>query len=938
MSAQKRISVLAELERLGLKYQFSGEDELRVLCPFHEDTSPSCSVNVVNCVFYCNVCKAGGDFIKFLSKVTGYARSVIYADLSTRYDLEDEKTVDPDVVEKCHSRIWEAGPLLKELRARGVTDELIRKYRLGEKGGRVTIPITSRSGAFVNIRSYLPGAPGADKMKNLKGRGKPRLFPVEQTKYESVAVVGGEIKAIVAADQLNKHNVGAVGTTSGEGAWDASFNEPLRGKRVYVIYDVDEVGQKSAAEVALQLHGVASWVGVVSLPLDTEKYPHGDVNDFVAQEDGDLWPLLEKCKKFEPEVKARLEDEEPKEVRLAEAYSSTNTKRRMCVEAVIAAMAEETYVIPKKVTANCNRDQECCPHCTVFVTKKDEHEIHAEDPAILEFVDFSKNQQRFPLMEALGIPKSCGAVEFDVTEFYQADDVRVSPKLEVLNTSQERFMQRAIVVSEGVQLNENYALTGRQYPHPRNQSATLLVSAYESVGDALSHYHVNGVDRLKKFQPESWTVDGLRAKMNEVYADLESNVTRIYQRKRMHLLMDLTWHSPLLMTFDGRAVKGWTDVLVVGDSAQGKSETASQLMQYYDLGEKVECKNATVAGLLGGLQQLGNRWFVSWGVIPTQDRRMVLLEELKGASTEVISRLTDMRSSGFAEIPKIEKRRAHARTRLLSNSNPRSDRPMSTYNYGIQAISELIGAPEDVRRFDACYIVAKEDVDPQVINQLQSSRPTIKHTYDEESCRELILWVWTRGIDEVLFERDAEILTLQLATALTEKFSDHIPVVDRASMRYKLGRLAAAVAGRTFSSTDGYTLLVKPCHVQFMHDVLDSVYSSKTFGYLDYTRAERTSRDMSDAAIVEKHLKKTAFAADLCEQLLFTDVFDSQDVMDWTGSDRVEAQATLSLLVRKRAVRRRGRKYHKTPGLIELLKKLIEDGLPDVPDYVEGDF
>mgnify|MGYP003342572882 FL=1 len=36
------ISVLAELDKYGLEYEFAGGDEVKVKCPFHNDSSPSC--------------------------------------------------------------------------------------------------------------------------------------------------------------------------------------------------------------------------------------------------------------------------------------------------------------------------------------------------------------------------------------------------------------------------------------------------------------------------------------------------------------------------------------------------------------------------------------------------------------------------------------------------------------------------------------------------------------------------------------------------------------------------------------------------------------------------------------------------------------------------------------------------------------------------------
>lgn len=934
-----KINILAELERLGVRYEFSGTENVKCLCPFHEDKTPSCAINTENGMFQCFVCKKGGDFLAFVSRLVDRPRALVFADLLQRYDISDEPTVDPVLIESWHQKIWSAHALLKELYNRGVTDDLIRKYRLGENAGRVTIPIAVQNGAVVNVRRYLPGAPGPDKMRNLKGRGKPKLFPIDQLRFSQIALCGGEMKAIVAAKQLNEIGIGAVSTTLGEDNWDRSFNDLLQNKsKIWVIDDIDETGERSSEMKARILFPLVPWVGIVKLPLDKEKYPKGDINDFIATEKGDLTQVVLNTEQWAPALKERFDPNElATRVSLTEAYSSDNTTKRLQVEATVAAIAENTYVIPSRVKAVCDKAQDCCGKCLVFLSNKEEYDIHPEDSVVLDIVEEHTGNQREALMRSIGVPRECQTVTFETTQYHQADDVRISPKLEILNRASERTLLRVICMSGGLQLNENYVFTGRQYPHPRDQSATFIASKFEATGDALANFSVEDFKQLDKFRPKEWTVESLTEKLDDIYADLEYNVTYIRQRRNLHLAMDLVWHSPLFISFDERIEKGNVEALVVGDSAQGKSETAKRLLEHYGVGVKVECKNATVAGLLGGLQKLGGRWFVSWGIIPTHDKRMVILEELKGASVEVISKLTEMRSSGVAEIPKIEKRRTTARTRLVALSNPRSDRPMSSYSFGIEAIKELIGSLEDVRRFDMCIIVSRDEVDASVINMPRSEWTKVDHKYDAESCRNLILWSWTRSEHAVTFEREAQEKVLQYSSKLNELYSNEIPVVDTASMRYKLARLSAALAGRTFSaSEDCSRLIVRPCHVEYVFNYLVSVYSSHAFGYVDYTKAVRDSKDIADPHIVEKTIRNAPHPRDFAESLLRATRFDQQDVQDWCGIDRLEASTIISSLVRKRAISRdAGQSYTKTPGLIEILKKLVEEKLPEMPPHLK---
>ena len=498
-------------------------------------------------------------------------------------------------------------------------------------------------------------------------------------------------------------------------------------------------------------------------------------------------------------------------------------------------------------------------------------------------------------------------------------------------------MQPAICIGEGLELNESYQLTGRVYPHPKTQQSTLLISKYEPAVDALSTYKCENLEELKAFQPDEWTVGGIRKKLNNVYEDFEANVTRIYQRRALHLAVDLAYHSPLFLSFDGRSVKGWVEVLILGDSSQGKSETAINLMNHYGLGVKVECKNASVAGLLGGCQQFGNRWFISWGIMPTHDKRLVIWEELKGASTEVIAKMTDMRSSGVAEIPKIERRRTHARTRIIALSNPRSNQQLSTYNFGVEAIHELVGGLEDVRRFDYCVLLSSNDIDAKVLNTLLSNRPQTEHIFTAESCRSLILWAWTREGGQVEIPAQP---VLEAATKLCDMFTEVIPLIDKGSMRFKLARLAASLAARTFScSEDMQSIVVRPCHIQFIAELFEKTYSSDVFGYADFTEAVKITETLIDPEIIKSQLEATPHPTDLAKSLLHTNKIDLIDLQDWCGWERTEAQQLLSLLVRKHALLRHNRYYRKTATFIHLLKDMLSNNkLVDRPDHVKEEF
>lgn len=922
------INIAAELERHGIEYTPLNENEIGCVCPFHEDTSPSCHINVAKGTFICRAshCGSHGDFIAFLARKLTITRVQVTQDLSTRYNLSDEATVDAAVVEKYHTRIWSSHLLLKELYARGITDADIRLHRLGEHKGRITIPVRNRTGLFVNIRSYLPGAPGADKMKNLKGRAKVlRLFPVEQMKYKKTIICGGEMKAIATARVLNKFGYGAVCVTGGEGSWDAKLTPEFLGKDVWVMLDIDEAGITASETICKHLARTASSLAIVRLPLDIDEYPKGDVNDYIAQfvdtGKGDLLKVIEAAPQWAAEKLKRYDDdEEPHEISLTESAHAKYTQKRIKITATVSTLDTSPYVIPKDVVVECGRDQDFCSLCQVYFNDPTfTYRIHPESAAILDMVGQRKSAQSQALKDELQVPEQCRVCRFEPKTYWNVEDTRLSPQLAITSNTAERTLMPAVCIGDKLELNESYNMVGRMHPNPMTQQSTLVISKYDATQDALSSYELGDTSALERFWPSEWSVEAIQERLTDIYNDFECNVTHIYQRHNLHAMVDLAYHSPLLVQLDDKPIKGWVEVLIVGDSAQGKSETAMGLQRHYNLGEKVECKNASVAGLLGGLQSINGRWFVSWGLWPTHDRRLIIMEEVKGASQEVIGKLTDMRSSGFAEIPKIERRRTYARARAVWLSNARSNLTLDRYNYGINAITELIGSPEDVRRFDAAMLVEKSEVDSQLINRLQAERSVYPHKYGSVECRDLILWVWTR--DFAAFTDEARREVVKCAQEFCDEFSDTIPLVDRGSMRYKLARLAASCAGRTFCcSEDRKQLIVLPCHVQWVAGFLRDVYNSKAMGYKEFTAAEKQFNTLSNEAAVVKRIEECPYTNDFVQHLVHTNFIDMRDLMDWLGWAPDQCNQFISFMVRNQAFKRINRHYVKTAPFIHLLR------------------
>ena len=120
------------------------------LCPFHNEKSPSFSVNAEEGFYHCFGCKASGDAITFVRELDGldFVGAVEFlatkAGVTLRYTDKNEgesrkrrnrlvESVE-EAVEFYHQRLLkapDAGPARKYLKSRGYDGDLVRQYKLG---------------------------------------------------------------------------------------------------------------------------------------------------------------------------------------------------------------------------------------------------------------------------------------------------------------------------------------------------------------------------------------------------------------------------------------------------------------------------------------------------------------------------------------------------------------------------------------------------------------------------------------------------------------------------------------------------------------------------------------------------------------------------------------------------------------------------------------
>lgn len=915
------------------------QGEVCISNPFRHDPNPSMHINLDT-----------GQFNDFGSDLKGDAYALYIemhdADYSGAKRAVDDcvagrlwvKPIDEALVDSWHSELMSNIPVRAYLtKDRGISVSTLKTYKIGWDGERYTIPIRNSYGICVNVRRYLPHAQGADKMisysvpgpdgRAFSGWGMNRLFPLSVLEASDTIILHeGEWDTLI---QLSK-GLPAVTTTAGAGSWSKQWTAKFTGKTVYVCYDADEPGQKGARKVATILHSVAKEVYIIRLPLKGTK-DDKDISDYYLQhgnEKEEFQALLDTAKPFVPEPTEVDTSSAVNRTTLVNARQSKFKHKRVEFDVQVIGKDTAPYNIPRKGIYRCSQvgaSERMCSGCGICRAGGELDLEIKVSPDILELIKASKSVSTSFLKSVAGVPNNCKMFTFEEVSSTNIEEILIAPEIPEFHAwngqSNEYIVQTAYFADKQIESNRSYRMQGVMTPDPWQQHVTFVLDGAEPLQDTIETFRVSPqiVEQLKMFQ-----TDDVKAKFEEIHKDFEQNVTHIVGRGDLLTGIDLVYHSVLGFSFQGIPVqKGWLEFLCIGDTRTGKSETTEAMMRHYQLGEMSVAENTSYAGLVGGLQQTGDkRWFLTWGKLPLNDGRLFVIDEASGLSTEDIAKMSGIRSSGIAEITKIQTERTTARTRLIWLSNPRSGNPLSTYSHGIQAVAELIGKSEDISRFDFVVTAAKDEVPMELINRMVDSAQEIPHKYTSDLCKLLILWAWSRKPEDVEFEPSAVQDILKYATEMGVRYSSQIPLVEGANQRIKLARIAVATAARVFSTdASGEKVIVKPEHAQFAYEYLNELYAKPSLNYRGFSAGEYLDAQaaIQNRPMVLSFLESTPALAEICarQDFIWTRTLEEQ-----LNLDRAAAAELIAQLSKWRMITDTGsRGYKKTSGFISILRE-----------------
>ncbi|MGK5095011.1 CHC2 zinc finger domain-containing protein, partial [Deltaproteobacteria bacterium TL4] len=175
-SLKRSLDIVAEIQKRGVVLKQQGK-EWKGLCPFHQEQTPSFSVNPQKGVWNCLGCHQGGDLIDFIRKKEGVDFTTAVGSLvrenpqhtqsSVKEPVETNNTSNPldpasekdalGVISFYERALKNNPPALRYLQSRGLTHpELLQTFRIGFSDHSLpkTLPRTYQ-GKIPVIRQHL---------------------------------------------------------------------------------------------------------------------------------------------------------------------------------------------------------------------------------------------------------------------------------------------------------------------------------------------------------------------------------------------------------------------------------------------------------------------------------------------------------------------------------------------------------------------------------------------------------------------------------------------------------------------------------------------------------------------------------------------------------------------------------------------------------------
>ncbi|MHB1166972.1 MAG: DNA primase small subunit domain-containing protein [Carboxydocellales bacterium] len=673
---------------------------------------------------------------------------------------------------------------------------------------------------------------------------------------------------------------------------------------------------------------------------------HGEKN--AGSKDYDRVPCIgDKC----PCLKKNRDDEVAEVLHLAQTGAAALAGKLIKTKVMVAGKKHTPYIVPKKVEYYCWGHKNCKRnYCPLYDISS--HTIYRDlgvhDRELIQMVGVGDDNIKAIIKELSGIP-DCKRYEIEVVESTNVEELLVIPMADTASTKgvenpEGKYVLRRVYAVGGTRINENkyYEISGYVYPHPKNQESTVIIKDAEPLQDVVEAFKLTSEVKamLQALKPSDYQGATIEEKLGAVCSDLTYNVTGIVERDEVLLGVLLVMHSVLriIIPWDKDPIRGWAELMLVGDTATGKSALVRKLLEFVGLGTMVNAESTSRTGLTYKMEQSGSggAWYIVWGAWPLADKELIWVDEATGIEKDEYGEMTLARSEGKLEVKRAVTAETACRVRAILSGNVPKGRRLGDYGQGVESLKDIFNN-EDIRRFDFAAFMRSTDVDAELYNK---SLPIYPQSITAETLKNSVLFAWSRKPDEIIFDPDALDTILEVATDLSKVYgaANDIPLVSPADQRNKIARLSTALAALTHSTDEsGERIVVYPGHVEFIGMYLKALYNAPGCGLNYYAKLAIKEEELSEERYqkITDELKALDTLKGDVKFFEFIKLFAQQrylrlgDIEAMLAIEKEEAKEIVTKLVKMRMILNTSGGYRKTPRFNAFVGKCFELGLFD---------
>jgi 5S rRNA maturation endonuclease (ribonuclease M5) len=881
-----------------------------VKCIFHNDDTPSLSVNIKEGVFHCFGCGAKGGIKEFLKRVGENEQDWVKYTENIIQENKDEEEIRyelalinaREIFEAAHKRLMQRKEWIEYLKTKGWNERIIQTLKIGFEEGKIVIPITRDDEYIGCIKHDKDGKPKYKLILYKEYKGTFPCKPLYDANY--IFVVEGISDTVC----LLSHRINAITplVPNNPEKYLASFDFS-KYQNIVICTDNDMAGEL----IRRKYNEFFRQKGIEVLNVYIPEYK--DVSEFVQKKGKQAFVELVKATKEGKEIASEYQ-----RVNFDDIFTADIVDRKVVFSAYVASKMMQTYVIPRKVKVNCPMGQlKCCKNCFFAASfpTTGVNEFQLEPREQIELIDESDDKLRTKIRKMLGIPNTCNAFEVEETDRKIAEMYEVVPLYRHGRHDVGFRPIPCISSSKDVEVKTSAScdIYGKVIKHPKNSQLIVVSDRVESIerkffyDQKLDSMAKNAIGTDRKFD--------VMERLEFIAQDL-ARYTGIVGRDFEHLIFLLPFMSPYHANIDNEIMKLGFDLFVIGDTRTGKTTIFEKYVELFEVGTMMSAENMTFAGLVGGMQQLAiGKWTISWGIIPQNDRGIVILDEADEVKPELLSKLTSIRTTGYAEIVKVQQARASARVRFIMIANPKIGY-MERYSHGIKAILDFGYSKQDISRFDMITTMSNDEVENP---QYTPSKTQVPKGIYRHLCH--------RAFDMQYIKVPKEIIRIcqNKASELSAMYVEDIPLFTDGYSYTKILRVAAAIANLLLIDINA------DC-IDAACEIIRRNYSKPSCGLLQYSIETKKQEMIFD----EQQLRSVIWGAtqssigntkadikQLMRKIYMTEQITVRDIQEITGLSYKDIYDFFSKLVRLNALKRQGKFWIKTKGFREWLKKHI---------------